>query len=231
MSHLRRLTFYSLLIFTAALALVTTRAHVNPARAFFGTDNCEMPCWQGIQLGVTPLEDAVAILDAHPWVNRPRISSPLVPPTYIPWLWSDAFPYPAALGNDSRAVQVPEGILGVGSSARLQVVRPVVTGVSLGTGLHLADVWLALGPPTAFSIGRVPSLNETIMSVRLIGMGAPGVAVTAYQRCPLSRETLWASQPLLIQMTAPALLSGSPPPDYVPSLLELLDRYDRLYCG
>ena len=217
-------------IFASAVALVAVQTYDNPAVPFFGADDCEMPCWQGIQLGVTPMAEALAVLDSHPWVNRPRTTASLEPPTYIVWLWTDVFPYPQRSLTDNRAIHVADGILGIGSSARLNVTGPVATGINLGTGLSLSDVWLLLGPPTAFNIGRVPTPSGVIMSVRLIGMGGmPGIIANAYQSCPLTRETLWSS-PVAIQMAAPALAGSGPQVEYVTTLLELLDRYDRLYC-
>jgi len=229
MARLLRLTFLIVALFASSVALVSARPYINPAVAFFGADDCEMPCWQGIQFGVTPADEARAALDANPWVYRPPTSARLASP-YTLWLWTDSFPYPQRSVTNNRAVHLPDALLGTGSSARLNASEPVATGISLGTGLSLADVWLLLGPPTSFSIGRVAMPSNMVMSVRLIGMGGkPGIVADAYQSCPLTRETLWDS-PVSIQMTAPALAGTTPQVEYVTDLLELLERADLLYC-
>lgn len=231
MVRLLRLTCLMIALFASSLALIRAQPYDNPALDFFGADDCEMPCWQGIQLGVTPADAALGVLNAHPWTQPSMMAgASFAMQTFTTWTWTESFPYPQQDVTNNPSFHIPDGTLGIGASPRLRVAAPVATGIHLGTGLRLADVWLLLGSPTAFSIGRVATPRNVIMSVRLIGMGGmPEIVANAYQTCPLTRETLWDS-PVAIRMTAPALVTGVPPREYVTTLLELLDRYDRLYC-
>lgn len=231
MTRVVRLTLILVVFFASPMALIAGHAYDNPAAAFFGADDCEMPCWQGVQLGATPAEEALEMVNSHPWMQPSTlVGASFAMQTFTTWSWTETFPYPQQAITNNPSFHIPDGTLGIGSSLRLRVTEPVVTGLHLGTGLRLADVWLLLGSPRGFSIGRVATPRDVIMSVRLLSMGGmPEVVVNAYQTCPLTRETLWDS-PVSIRMTASALVTPPRQEEYITTLIELLERYDRLYC-
>jgi hypothetical protein len=55
------------------------------------------------------------------------------------------------------------------------------------------------------------------------------VSATAFQSCPLTRETLWAS-PVTVQMNNVQPNQSSSQIDYDMTIIGLLRRFNRLYC-
>lgn len=55
--------------------------------AAFNDPGCPSPCFMGIQPGVTLFADAIAILEAHPWVASVRITD-----NSAEWTWSGSQP-------------------------------------------------------------------------------------------------------------------------------------------
>ena len=117
------------LLFFGALTVI----HAQPrggddVRSFLRpSDGCAMPCWQGIQPGVTTADQALAILRAHPWVSRVDGSWTRAPSgirfyTNIYWGWNGqqpAFiynnfalspPYLHVRNNIVQYIRIPTGI-------------------------------------------------------------------------------------------------------------------------
>ncbi len=76
-------------------------------------ENCSAPCFMGIRLGVTTVEEAIRILEQHQWVDKVDIDE-----TGISWTWSKQQPaiidsfYNGILGTDQQqSVQVADSIL------------------------------------------------------------------------------------------------------------------------
>src|SRR4051794_14630074 len=59
-------------LFAGLMGLVHGQAEKDLAWGGFlvPPKGCPMPCWQGIRPGVTTGEEAIAILQAHPWTRR-----------------------------------------------------------------------------------------------------------------------------------------------------------------
>jgi hypothetical protein len=120
-----------------ALALLLIRAQPyddHDLRAVLLPEDCEMPCFLGIRLGVTTFQEALKVLQAHPWVGDIYLSDPV----------------------DERSFQVdwsgsqPAWMRG---RALLQVQYGVVQDIYLGTAIPLGDLWLALGLPDSVHYG------------------------------------------------------------------------------
>lgn len=148
--------------------------------------DCPTPCWAGIQTGVTTWQEALAILEAHPWIGvvdsqlRPaHIDEPGYERGIIIWLWSGT--QPAWLATDQ--------------GSRLDIMGGLVSDITLFTRLPLADVWLALGPPeyaallpqnfvvTTAAQGPVRSFQGSYTTPRL--------DVTADWPCPMGLHARW----------------------------------------
>jgi hypothetical protein len=119
--------------FSSLLALVTP------------PEGCAPPCWQGIRPGETTADEAVAILEVHPWVTDISISGYLSDGRQqgsISWRWNGAQPFPVETGDG--------GYLGIN--------QRVVQSITLETGVRFGDLWLLLDQPEqgAFSyVGTV----------------------------------------------------------------------------
>src|SRR5436305_9620486 len=76
------------LLFAGALLTVHgQRAHDDVRQFLAPTPACAMPCWQGIQPGVTTIDQANALLSANPWIDTVQVVDQ-PPATYLYWKWS-----------------------------------------------------------------------------------------------------------------------------------------------
>lgn len=101
-------------------------AYYGDIRALFRTEGCDSPCFMGVLPGETTAEEAIALLQAHPWVAE--VHSERV----IEWQWNGAQPtfiVPASIGQ----VHVSGG--------------GVVRNVQVQTLIPLRDIWAAVGHP------------------------------------------------------------------------------------
>lgn len=105
-------------------------------------EGCPAPCFMGIRPGTTSAEQAIAILDAHQWIEgvgekfgsmRPEVIDYQLPPmlSMIEWQWNDAAP---------RRIDAQK-------SGSLVVVNRLVNAVNIPTHLALGDVLLVYGRP------------------------------------------------------------------------------------
>lgn len=209
------------LLFVVALVVITARPSDNPARAFFAAGDCPMPCWHGILPGITPREEAEAILAAHPWIALSETTDlPNVPysGTYDLWSWTAAFPFPTPINRPDIAFT--DGVIGYLDRRREgEIAR--VGGMEMTTGLRLADVWRLLGAPRSIaSEGYIGLPGNRLHEIRFFTFGEFNIQATAYQSCPISLRSLLNS-PVTLR------LSPNPVPDYrtepiLPTLYRLL---------
>ena len=91
--------------------------------------DCPAPCFLGVRPGETSFGDAVALLEAHPWVDEIYMRVPRVRRTWIDVNWSG---------------QQPDFIAGTG---RLAVQDGVVVRFLVETKISFGIIWLAFGAP------------------------------------------------------------------------------------
>ncbi|NDJ59994.1 MAG: hypothetical protein GYB67_02650 [Chloroflexi bacterium] len=119
----------------AAVRLIPVRGDTAPdIRAILAPpDACAAPCWQGIQPGETSIDEAVALLAAHPWVAAIAPLPPGVAGTAHQYrlVWSGAQPAYIDGGRPGHIYGSDQGI----------------EGVILWTTLRFGDLWMQLGPP------------------------------------------------------------------------------------
>ncbi|MBN1964240.1 MAG: hypothetical protein JW910_06315 [Anaerolineae bacterium] len=154
-------------------------------------EGCPIPCWAGIRPGVTTLDEALAILAAHPWVGE--IAQQASDETAnsgtqgsIRWRWNGSQPAPLRTGDDNRLLHIDR----------------IVAYVSLGTIVPLGDMWLLLGRPErgAFLGQSANSLigsldGRRILQVTYLGRG---VALEAAWQCPVDWRTYWQAETTII---------------------------------
>lgn len=175
------------MLFTILVGVIRTRPYNdNDLRAFLTPPNdCPMPCWQGIRPNVTPIENAVSILESHPWIDK--IEPPVLPynkRTY--WTWSQA--RPAFINDLSRG----HGLPGWGDTSWSSIEIP--------TNIPLGDFVLSLGKPDSLTVLAITS--------NLIGIGHStkvgtfmvvaiyndmGLMIYNFTDCPARMDDLWNS--------------------------------------
>jgi len=114
--------------FAALVGLVHLQPQdLNPLFALVQPpENCATPCWQGIRPGVTTADEAIAVLEAHPWIaDMTSVANA------VTWRWNGAQPFPANRDDG--------GSLGISGE--------VVSTITLETAARLGDLWLLLDQP------------------------------------------------------------------------------------
>ncbi|HVU13744.1 MAG TPA: hypothetical protein VHD90_20850 [Phototrophicaceae bacterium] len=202
-----------LLIAVAALLLTLIRAQRyddGGVKRFFNAC-APMPCWGDIHPGETTLNQALAILRAHPWVETVSevYASPYEGDTrtvLIYWTWSSGYPF----GGVSRPTQ--QGII--------ITDQGIVRQVYLTTSLALGDLWLAFGNPQGGLVDyiydtRHVRVDDTALFIR------QGIAATAtlIADCTDQYPNFWRTPVYLWLQTNVALANGSAA---YPSYLRLL---------
>jgi hypothetical protein len=121
---------------TAALLLLI---HLRPyddalVARFFGCT--PMPCWQAIRPGETGINQALALLRAHPWVATVSQVNPVpyegsTAAVLVYWTWSRDYPFATALTYSEQGILITE--------------RGRVRQIYLTGSIPFGDLWLALG--------------------------------------------------------------------------------------
>ncbi|MFQ3566140.1 MAG: hypothetical protein SNJ59_04000 [Aggregatilineales bacterium] len=147
---------------------------------------CAMPCWEGIQPAVTPLDDALAILAAHPWVEDYYVT-----PGKVSWWWNGQ--QPPVLDDTGRAFH------GRMEYATIDGV-PVITSIVLTTTIPLGEVRLTLGEPGAvrlYTVRPSDASNETPRRAGIVYLETdyspvlPDLYVFNTYNCPIRVDRFW----------------------------------------
>jgi hypothetical protein len=128
------------LLLTLLLPLAVIRASSHEDRALLRLLNapsgCDAPCFMGLRPGTTPLEDALAILAVHEWVDevRPYLSGTA---GRIHFTWSDQRP----------------AYINPRFTGKVHVFDNNVDIIEITTAVPYGTVWLMLGKPTLGAVG------------------------------------------------------------------------------
>lgn len=195
---MRRLALTCLIILgfavpmTALRALPMATARTAALRDLLHAADCAPPCFLGIHVGVTPLDEALARLRAHPWVTTVFYAGRPGMPTY--WGWADSFPFRDQVIGTSAISLVEAG-------EQLEF-DDIWDTIDLVTTIPLGDLVAALGPPDHLAVNllaplsrRLPSASSQFVpsgGARLIIAYDDGITLTSdYLTCPVDISALW----------------------------------------
>ena len=147
--------------------------------------DCDGRCPLGLRPGWTDIDEAAALLAAHPWAKHVHYTRGLELDTgYLRWEWTGAQP----AGIDA------------GQPGSVYIQRGFVQWVDIATTPPFATFWQMLGPPDS---GRVHPLS---------GMPARVFQVVTYDRallalrteilCPADRARYWRA-PVVVRFNSP----------------------------
>jgi hypothetical protein len=87
---LLRLAASLILLFAACIGLIHSPPYDDNQLSTFLTppDSCPMPCFMGIRPGVTTVEEAIIILEAHEWVSAVDVNFYTDGSATISWAWN-----------------------------------------------------------------------------------------------------------------------------------------------
>lgn len=174
------------LIFVALTLVLHLRPHDDSAlrAVFVSSDDCMLPCWQGIHPGVTSGEEAVNILENHEWVRYVRVRGDFGAgkPGTITWTWNGT--QPATLGFDG---------------GRVLVIDNVVEYVRLFTTLGFGDIWMGFDQPEQGRLeGPSGSATRPEMFHQASYWGGM-LMVESIVYCPVGFATVW-NTPVTVEL-------------------------------
>lgn len=127
----------------------------------------EGECWQDICIDVTSTEDALRVLQAHPWVGEVFERSP-----YISWSWS---------GSQPRLINSAEAGL-------LEATGGVVRRLRVQTIIPFGDIWIALNRPNDALLVRPVSSYSVYQIAFYENEGFRAITTI---RCPIDPDPFW----------------------------------------
>lgn len=119
-----------LLTLLAALPIFIIRARPYEDSELFALltppEGCAMPCFMGVRPGVTSVEEAMQILQSHPWVAEGIESREF---SRIVVVWDSAEP----------------SLIDTGTSGRFSFAGGVIQNINIRTRIRLGDLWAGSG--------------------------------------------------------------------------------------
>jgi hypothetical protein len=167
------------LLVTACIGLIRAQPHNDSElRAFLTpSDDCLMPCFMGVRPGVTTTGEAIAVLEAHPWVEGIQVTG-----TYIQNLrivrWSGRQP---AMIDRARYATF--------RTSRGGKIDEIYVPLTLNVGY----LYLALGEPSSADFLPVVPIPGSRAARVILPMYDRSLIrlVSAPVQCPLSLESFW----------------------------------------
>lgn len=192
----------ALITFALAVGAIAGQPRDNAdIRAFFSApDGCTAPCFLGIHPGVTRRDEALAVLQAQPWITGLQDDG-----DSIKWMWNGR--QPAFISQlDSRFY-----------AGRVDFRDELVTSISLPTAVRYGDFLALFGTPDATA--SVNNYGPSSISItRTFGFFDAGFEIEFTFRCPVrTRQDMWSK---MVIVTYP----NRPPSQYD------VDRYQRWSC-
>jgi hypothetical protein len=139
---LLKATFGLCILFTLPMILIRAQPYDDSELRNFlmPPEDCPAPCFMGIQPGVTTVDEAIAILQAHEWVDE-VLSKPTADTGDKRWwsIWTWSGLQPNSINNNlSGAIVFDKGI---------------VSSLSVYTNLYLGDIQMSFGSPPFGNLG------------------------------------------------------------------------------
>ncbi len=153
-------------------------------RAFLLSDGCNAPCWQGIQPGITTVDEAVALLQAHPWVSSAGAGGTPAD-TRVYWRWNEQAP---AFAGTITALY-PESYL----YARNGIIRYI----RLTTRIPYGNIRLVMGAPETGSFQPSTPSSFNRLYFHTAGYFGGRVAFDTNLICPATPPGFW-NDPVVI---------------------------------
>jgi len=127
---------------------------------------CASPCWQGIEIGVTTRQQAMELLEVHPWVAQVYQTA-----LAVTWRWNGSQP---PLFNGEK-----DGLLQIGGG--------VVRQIRIQTLIPFGDIWLLLDRPDDARVVQPVSR----FSAYQIAAYSVGIKAISSMDCPVTPESFW----------------------------------------
>lgn len=160
-------------IITAGCALLIGVIYSQPQddaalRTFFVPPvDCAAPCWLGVRPGITPVTEAIRLLEAHEWIDRVERSS-----AFYDLIWSGR--QPDWIDSSFRS--------------HFRAAGDTVENIRIRTTLSVGRVFILLGRPQT-GVLNAP-LNQAGLRHTAI-YNQNGAEINSLTLCPITRRSLW----------------------------------------
>lgn len=168
---------FSVAVFVAFLmSLIVLSVRAAPQedpmlQAFLVPQGCPQPCLMGIRPGITSQSEAVAILQAHPWVDRLTGRTAI---GGLSWTWNG---------------QQPD-FLDWGGFMVVDDDGSRVLSINLGVRAPLGDVRAVLGKPT-----RASGINQMHMAYEYSDQR---IRLNIEMSCPRNQREAWSARTWIV---------------------------------
>jgi hypothetical protein len=159
------------LCFTLFISAIQARPYdASDLQALFDSPAfCQKPCWQEIRPGISTAEEAVALLRQNRWVIGVTAHE-----HEIEWLWSGSQP----------------DLVSANEPGRIVLKNQRVFAILIPVNIHLGDLYFLYGSPHWNSTGHGQGKAHLSLTYP-----AEYLNVSVLLDCPVTRSTLWLSQP------------------------------------
>ncbi len=180
-----RLVTYLMLLFITIVGVIYGQPYRETGLRSLLDDqpDCSAPCFMGIQIGATLMDEAVQRLRANRWVGEV-----ILQPQCVTWRWSGL--QPSVLVEPDREHTLfsgfPAQLCPTTSNDRIQHAGLMVRDITLG------DLIVEYGPPDRFTVNTATlHLRRVLVSAVFFEKG-----FLAYIRvnCPVTRERAWQGE-------------------------------------
>jgi hypothetical protein len=138
---------------------------------------CAMPCFIGVQPGVTTWDDSIGILESNQWVEGVYTAA-----NTIDWLWNGR--QPAIFDTSSQFFQGRVEFGNIDDSHR-------ITTIAIKSTLTFGDLWLVLGRPDRVTL-YAPNAAPPSMAIYYAALYERyDLYVFNLLVCPIRRDDFW----------------------------------------
>ena len=183
---LRSLTLGLSILFAALIGLIRVRPYDDrPVRSeLAASEGCAMPCFLGIQPGVTTAAEAIGILRQHPWIKQLHLDPDISPrqrPIAMWWQWSGQQPDYVATGSNGMLVSAND----------------IVAMIAIQTTVPYGDVWTTFNQPNS---GTIVLSGKSLTHSAIYSENR--FEVRFLLACPLRSTSFW-NAPVQLWLTTP----------------------------
>ena len=139
----------TLILVAVQLLIQAQPNHPQELQTFFTPpDGCSIPCFMGIQPGITTVSEAGIIFEAHPWIKDFEVTFDTnAREGQLVWTWSGT--QPAQIRDEQPGI--------------LRICDSIICGLSIATRIPYGAFVLAFGHPNSGTLRSAPDNQHTLV--------------------------------------------------------------------
>ncbi len=155
-------------------------------------EGCLAPCFMGIRPGVTTVDEAIAILEGHEWVDKVTVEDQ--GGFHLFWTWSGQQPHFIRTSSTGRIRRI--------------LFQDVVELISIDTRITIGELYLTLGLPDKVSIQKLEEISIQVLPYRTLyaEYSELSLGILTIWGCPVVNHIFWRNLSSLFWDTSFSLL-------------------------